>query len=1038
MRLSVHQLLLLTISLISFSCNKNRTVSDYHSVRELFAAPTSEYRSVPLWVWNDQISKTRIDEQLNDFHTQGIGGVFIHPRPGLITSYLSREWLDMVTYTVEQARAIGLKVWIYDENSYPSGFAGGHVPAIMPESIGQGLRFGRYKSIPDSIKPLIVLKRQGQFFSEINPADCPSGGDYYVFDLVRDEPSSWYGGYFYVDLLQKPVTEKFLQITMDAYKSVIGHEFGKTVPGVFQDEAHPAPVWRDDVLNYTPALFSSFQRQWGYDLKSVLPCLFEEIGNWRQVRHNYYAVILGLFIDNFAQPYYDYCKRNNLIFTGHYWEHRWINPLVGPDNMAMYAYAHMPGIDILMNQWNTDPMSQFGNNRSVKELRSAANQLGQKRTLSETYGAGGWELSFCDQKRIGDWQYALGVNFLNQHLSYMTIMGARKRDHPQSFSYHEPWWPAYKNLADYFSRLSVAMSCGEQINRILVIEPTSTLWMYYDRTENAEMDSLSRAFQNFINRLESAQIEYDLGSETIMKNHGLARDAALVIGKREYQLVIIPPGLETLDGFTVELLQKYIATGGRVLSCVEPPRYRDGQPNDIIRNLAGRFDNWMTLTTEACWKQINAFNSTQIVLQRVAADSGYLFHHRRIIDDGQLLFLVNSSDRHPSTGIITLPGSGVEEWDPFTGSVTPYPARYHNDSMTVAFSMPPGGSLLLALHGKPAQQSRPALAGEQSLAPADLLRISPEQPNVLTLDYCDLQVGTFNRKNMYFCDAQSKIFEHYGFSTNPWDNAIQYKTEIVDKDHFPANSSFQAAYKFRAEPEVDFKSLRLVIERPSLWQVFVNDAPITATPGQWWLDKAFGVFDIGRAVRSGENTVVLHAIKMTIHSELEPIYLLGQFSLQAAKIGFNLTAAKPLQKGSWSAQGWPFYSRHVVYAHTWILPEEPQKNERFSVQLGDWNGAYAGVSVNGIDAGMIAFLPYSLDVTRFLQKGENVIRVAVCGTLRNLLGPHHNRPTAGQAYPRMFRQGASGGIPPGSEYSVLDYGMNTDFSLIKYTLQDSK
>ena len=65
--------------------------------------------------------------------------------------------------------------------------------------------------------------------------------------------------------------------------------------------------------------------------------------------------------------------------------------------------------------------------------------------MSETYGAGGWDLTFADQKRIGDWEYALGVNFLNQHLSYATIMGARKRDHPLSFSDHEPWWAALQH-----------------------------------------------------------------------------------------------------------------------------------------------------------------------------------------------------------------------------------------------------------------------------------------------------------------------------------------------------------------------------------------------------------------------------------------------------------------------------------------------------------------------------------------------------------------------------------------------------------------
>ena len=98
--------------------------------------------------------------------------------------------------------------------------------------------------------------------------------------------------------------------------------------------------------------------------------------------------------------------------------------------------------------------------------------------MSETFGAGGWDLTFFDQKRIADWEYALGVNFINQHLSYVTIKGARKRDHPQSFSYHEPWWPAYNILADYYGRLSVALCAGRAGQPVLVLEPTTTAWMF--------------------------------------------------------------------------------------------------------------------------------------------------------------------------------------------------------------------------------------------------------------------------------------------------------------------------------------------------------------------------------------------------------------------------------------------------------------------------------------------------------------------------------------------------------------------------------
>jgi hypothetical protein len=70
-----------------------------------------------------------IDFQMKEFKNTGTHMVFIHPRPGLITEYLSNEWFELVKHTVDKARELDMKVWLYDENSYPSGFAGGHVPA---------------------------------------------------------------------------------------------------------------------------------------------------------------------------------------------------------------------------------------------------------------------------------------------------------------------------------------------------------------------------------------------------------------------------------------------------------------------------------------------------------------------------------------------------------------------------------------------------------------------------------------------------------------------------------------------------------------------------------------------------------------------------------------------------------------------------------------------------------------------------------------------------------------------------------------------
>jgi hypothetical protein len=218
--------------------------------------------------------------------------------------------MEMYQYTIQQAKKIGLDVWIYDENSYPSGFAGGHVPAEMPTSYNQGqmLELKKTGAIPaDTGKLFICLKKEGDEFIDITGKtglEKNKKADYYLFEKTLYYQSPWYGGFSYVDLMAKGVTEKFLEVTMDAYEKVFGEEFGKTVPGVFSDEPN-IEVQYPNNIRWTPDLFEAFQKKWGYDLLPNLPSLFEETGEWKKVRHNYYQTLLQLFIDRWSKPFAD-------------------------------------------------------------------------------------------------------------------------------------------------------------------------------------------------------------------------------------------------------------------------------------------------------------------------------------------------------------------------------------------------------------------------------------------------------------------------------------------------------------------------------------------------------------------------------------------------------------------------------------------------------------------------------------------------------------------------------------------------------------
>lgn len=864
-------------------------------VKKLFAAPPREYASAPLWVWNDMLTEEQVRGTLRDLAGQKVRQVFVHPRPGLMTPYLGDEWFRLWKVALDEAEKLDMNVWIYDENSYPSGFAGGWVPEVMPESRGRGLAFREEKRIAKPGPEVVAVYRLTAGGFE-NVTDKARAGQsmpedrYVVASVIRAENSPWHGDRSYVDLMYPGVTEKFLEVTLEAYKKHVGDQFGKRVLGSFTDEPNVNPAGG---LPWTDHLPAEFQKRWGYSLLDHLPSLIRPVGRWKQVRHDYFQVVLEQYVEHWAKPYYDWCDKNGIAFTGHYWDHEWPNCIGVPDNMAMSAYQHIPGIDCLMNQYREDTHAQFGNVRMVKEVQSLCNQLGRKRYLCEIYGAGGWDLRFEDMKRIGDWLEVLGVNLLDEHLSYVTLRGARKADHPQSFSYHEPWWDSYHQIAEYFTRLTAAMCQGEQVNPVLVLEPTPTAWMYQaDSTQGAQLGQVGKRFFDLLMSLERAQVEYDLGCEEVIARVGSVDGAQLKVGRRAYRTVVLPPLTETVGVKTMGLLEEFAKAGGELIACGPPPALVDARPSDRGAKLAKQ-PGWKPVEPDAvAEKLIPVLGRDRTAIRRAAADKGILFHHRRKLADGEILLLVNTSIEAPSSGKIESQLKGAEAWDCRTGKAAAYPFTSEAGAIQLAFQLPPCGSLLLFLSEKPLEPGPTAGGKTTTIPPSGALEARRVEPNVLTLDYLDVTAGGETRKGLYFHAANQMAFQKNGMERNPWDSAVQFKNELISKK-FPPQSGFEATYRFTIEGAVP-KPLWIVIERPDLYAIACNGTPVSAAKDAWWLDRAFGKIDVTAAARPGPNAVTIKAQPFTIYHEIEPAYVLGDFGLKATQSGFAIVPAGPI------------------------------------------------------------------------------------------------------------------------------------------------
>jgi len=1011
-------------------------------VLEDFARPGREHASAPLWVWNDNLTEEQVRSTLRDLAGQKVLQVFVHPRPGLMTPYLSQDWFRLWKAALDEAAKLDMNVWIYDENSYPSGFAGGFVPQAMPEARGRGLHFREAESPPKAGEPglvsdatVAVFLAKGSGFEDVT-GKARSGGElpagkYLVAEVRRAPDSPWHGGRSYVDLLYPGVTEKFLDVTLGAYKREVGSEFGKRIPGIFTDEPEILPAgglpWTDDLPRV-------FEKRWGYPLGANLPSLIRPVGDYKRVRHDYYQTLLDLFIERWAKPYYERCAKEGLEFTGHYWEHEWPRCVSVPDNMAMSAWQQCPGIDILMNQYAEDTHAQFGNVRAVRELSSVASQLGRPRTLCEAYGAAGWELRFADMKRIADWLYVLGVNTLDEHLSYITIRGARKFDHPQSFSYHEPWWDAYHVRASYAARLSAALSQGDQIQAFLVLEPTTTAWLYQvDPTQAGRLEEIGARFQELLLRLERAQVEYDIGCEDIIARQGSVLVRRLKVGKRGYRAVIIPPLMENVNSATARLLEELTLEGGTVIVCGDQPSLVDGRPS-ASGGAPGELPyGWQRVAPEELPAALAKLASDGFAVERAPGDRGILFHHRRRLSDGEILFLVNTSDQAPSSGKVLSPARGVERWDIETGKAVPITFSTGARGVELPFDLPPCGSLLVFLSWEPREPAPARNLAAKGVAPAGPPAVRRLAPNVLKLDYVDVAAGGEKLERAYVYRAAQFAFQKNGMDRNPWDSAVQFQDELVTRK-FPEGSGVKVAYRFIVETKVP-ESLFVVVERPDLYKIKLNGTELAAQGGSWWLDRSFGKIDARAAAKVGENTLELSASPFSIYHEIESAYVIGEFGVKPADSGFAIVPEAGLTLGPWKDQLLPLYGDAVAYLQDFELPADalPAPPGTYRVRLPSWEGSVARVIVNGQAAGYIEAPPYERGVTPHLRGGKNTIEVDVIGTLKNTLGPHHAGPGLGAAWPAMFHQAPERGPPAGREYAAVGYGLFAPFVLERMT-----
>ena len=980
--------ILLSAIAVLDGCSNPYEKVDFSSFRK----PEATYRSLSFYSLNDSLDADVMRSQLRMMKEGGFGGAFLHSRPGLLTPYLSQEWFDLMEVGVDECRKLGMEAWFYDEDKWPSGFAGGIVPRANEAYRDRTL--GRVpKDYPVEAPDTVLVE---------------DAHHKYICHVER-MGEAWYNGTCWVDLMNPEAVATFLDCSYRPYAERFAGQKG--VYGFFSDEMQVSPRrgWGnyDAVFPYSPCMEAAFREMWGYEMDPHLPELVEETGDWRTFRLHYYRTVAACMEKAFSKQIGTWCEEHGMMWTGHYngEEHPTSHMLNEGATMQQYRWMTRPGIDALG--------LKFKELHNIKGMSSVADQYGKERRVVEIFGISGHNLSYEDRMWITAYHTLNGANMLCPHLTLYSMKGLRKRDYPPTFSDQEPWWSENARFEDFAGRLCWFASTGKPVGDVCVLSTIESDYITFDARQMPAQSSRDELLEAILNLVTEEHRNVAIGDEQILSDVGSVEGNRLRIGEMTYRTVILP-SLLTIRPSTLALLESFAAAGGRIIVCGEWPSYVDGQPADFqtLRSLSGEEAGDAAAVVQVPFEGLAAaLEADSRAFTLSGEQAGKIWSHLREVNAtpnaapaGRMLQLSNTSRILDVDVRLGLDGDAAYRYllNPLDGRILSLP-----EGETVALHFAPAQTWLL-YYGPQRLKTDGAYVLPGTCTQIAVLdgfdRVRRLDPNALPLDFA-----------AWSTDG--------GKTWQPEEPVLAiYKRFERDLDY-----SGPLQLRFTFDIHTLPQRCSLAVEQPWMYRNISVNGHQTAFTHDTYIDHVIRLADIASFLQTGRNTVLLdldfvrpQASSFTADkrygSEIETIYLVGDFAvngsfaadqptetwrnrgprLQAKPMptrfvygSFALDAEPAVVGGDFTRAGYPFYAGRMACDGHFTLPEV-KPGVKYKLVFPEVESILVHPEVNGVALDPVFCSPWEADITQAVRAGENTLTLTLTGSLRNLMGPSHH------------------------------------------------
>lgn len=925
-------------------------------------------RAITFWSWNNDISKDEIVSQFKEFSKANIG-VVIHARAGLRCKYMGDTWFACLKAVLSEAEKTGTEVYLYDEDGWPSGSAGGKVPELKKEYCLKRLNHG--KGIDTKNKNVIAAYRR-----DMNEWQRIS-----ISDINEDTLVFWYDiESTYTDLLNRSAVAEFIGLTHEKYFDEVGEYFGNVIKGIFTDEPALNGVglcWNEDMPKW-------FQEEYDENLLNNLWRLTEQGDEHSSdFRLKWWNLIQKKYGENYVEQLSNWCQNHKIVLTGHFACEDGLTyqiPTCG-GVMRHYKMMQLPAIDYLGDRICSPIL--------MKQLSSVAHQFGKGNCMSETFGCSGWNISFERLLWIWGNQAVLGITKPCFHLSAYSLEGRRKRDYPPSFSYHSAAWENFSEFTTSINEMNYLSKEGNYQCSTLVISPLSETKRYYSvqSSSNPHVSLTSTALRSLLENMLAIQWDCELGDEELLSQYAIVENNSLCIGNAKYKTVVVP-NTEFLNEKVWKLLYDFALSGGELIFIgalpYNKPDYWETNKWKVLQNRSAIFEKFLLCRGDnrplrICESENGAtISGIRVRNFEVAGGTRHLIWNDKWSSTQKCILKL--PDIYNNAKIIY---STYEKRD--------IPIYNYDKSSIIPMEIKAGEVLIVDVLK---DTNKPVLRN-------DLYKV--EIPENIGISLCEKNCLTLDT-------AQYKL-------NDMWSNEIPVilMNDILYQNRTSFENQVQLKFCFENNIKDYSDDITLCLEDRYIKSILFNQNEINTKIG-WWLDKGINEYNISKYIKNGKNEIILtyywgdeltyrmpksdfegEKNRFFYPLEFESIYIRGIFdvnlknyrrnynSISVKKNEFSLIPNTLKAMGDLTVQGANFYRGNVQYSFNIDFNGE-EKIELFVKRLG---GALVRWHINGYTATLFPREDGS-DITYALNKGENNVMVEIIGTNRNLLGPHHH------------------------------------------------